>query len=162
MAEQLICNQQVDGSTPFTSSSLYGGIPERPKGADCKSVVTDFAGPNPASPTITRNRPLWSVFCYVAKLLASPRHLRCKCAGPHTATEGRRARSSDAGCRYLRFSEYPASKFYFKKPTLVVGFLLCGEAIGFAQALASQVRWSACLPRGVKRACKHKAKASSP
>ena len=62
MAEQLICNQQVDGSTPFTSSSIYGGIPERPKGADCKSVVTDFAGPNPASPTITKNRPLWSVF----------------------------------------------------------------------------------------------------
>ena len=54
MAEQLICNQQVDGSTPFTSSSLYGGIPERPKGADCKSVVTDFAGPNPASPTINK------------------------------------------------------------------------------------------------------------
>ena len=51
MAEQLICNQQVDGSTPFTSSILFGGIPERPKGADCKSVVTDFAGPNPASPT---------------------------------------------------------------------------------------------------------------
>ena len=67
MAEQLICNQQVDGSTPFTSSSLYGGIPERPKGADCKSVVTDFAGPNPASPTITRNRPVGSVFCYVAE-----------------------------------------------------------------------------------------------
>ena len=54
MAEQLICNQQVDGSTPFTSSSIYGGIPERPKGADCKSVVTDFAGPNPASPTIKK------------------------------------------------------------------------------------------------------------
>ena len=51
MAEQLICNQQVDGSTPFTSSLFYGGIPERPKGADCKSVVFDFAGPNPASPT---------------------------------------------------------------------------------------------------------------
>ena len=58
MAEQLICNQQVDGSTPFTSSiesrlwlSLYGGIPEWPKGADCKSVVTDFDGPNPSSPT---------------------------------------------------------------------------------------------------------------
>ena len=58
MAEQLICNQQVDGSTPFTSSSLYGGIPERPKGADCKSVVTDFAGPNPASPTITKKLTL--------------------------------------------------------------------------------------------------------
>ena len=51
MAEQLICNQQVDGSTPFTSSIFYGGIPERPKGADCKSVVTDFGGPNPPSPT---------------------------------------------------------------------------------------------------------------
>ena len=62
MAEQLICNQQVDGSTPFTSSSLYGGIPERPKGADCKSVVTDFAGPNPASPTITKNPTLVVVF----------------------------------------------------------------------------------------------------
>ena len=52
MAEQLICNQQVDGSTPFTSSK-YGGFPERPKGADCKSVVTDFGGPNPPSPTNT-------------------------------------------------------------------------------------------------------------
>ena len=67
MAEQLICNQQVDGSTPFTSSDMfrrslgglaeqlikyfYGGFPERPKGADCKSVVTDFGGPNPPSPT---------------------------------------------------------------------------------------------------------------
>ena len=29
----------------------YGGFPERPKGADCKSVVIDFGGPNPPSPT---------------------------------------------------------------------------------------------------------------
>ena len=29
----------------------HGGIPERPKGADCKSVVTDFGGSNPPSPT---------------------------------------------------------------------------------------------------------------
>ena len=50
MAEHLICNQAVDGSTPFTSS-IFGGFPERPKGADCKSVVTDFGGPNPPSPT---------------------------------------------------------------------------------------------------------------
>ena len=62
MAEQLICNQQVVGSTPITSSISYGGIPERPKGADCKSVVTDFAGPNPASPTITKNRVLVTRF----------------------------------------------------------------------------------------------------
>ena len=49
---QLICNQQVGGSNPSTSSkSSYGGIPEWPKGADCKSVVNDFGGSNPPSPT---------------------------------------------------------------------------------------------------------------
>ena len=78
MAEQLICNQQVDGSTPFTSSSIYGGIPERPKGADCKSVVTDFAGPNPASPTITRNRPSGRFFVMWWKLHFRSRHLRSR------------------------------------------------------------------------------------
>src|SRR5665647_552102 len=39
--EQLICNQQVGGSIPSTSSiftNQYGGIPEWLKGADCKSV----------------------------------------------------------------------------------------------------------------------------
>ena len=50
MAEQLICNQQVAGSNPIASSTLKsftrafktksweGEVPERPKGADCKSV----------------------------------------------------------------------------------------------------------------------------
>ena len=73
MAEQLICNQQVDGSTPFTSSNynIYGGIPERPKGADCKSVVTDFAGPNPASPTIKKHRPCVGVF-FMARIACDP------------------------------------------------------------------------------------------
>ena len=52
LVEQLICNQQVGGSNPSTSSTIsYGGIPERPNGADCKSVVTDFGGSNPPSPT---------------------------------------------------------------------------------------------------------------
>ena len=54
LVEQLICNQQVGGSSPSTSSTTsieYGRIPERPKGADCKSVVTDFGGSNPPSPT---------------------------------------------------------------------------------------------------------------
>ena len=67
MAEQLICNQQVDGSTPFTSSNVLqlhnGGFPERPKGADCKSVVNDFAGPNPASPTTNDPMRKHWVFC---------------------------------------------------------------------------------------------------
>ena len=42
----------------------FGGIPERPKGADCKSVVTDFAGPNPASPTKQKYQPLRLVFLF--------------------------------------------------------------------------------------------------
>jgi hypothetical protein len=36
--EQLTCNQQVVGSIPI-ASSIYGGVPEWPKGADCKSVT---------------------------------------------------------------------------------------------------------------------------
>ena len=59
---QLICNQQVGGSSPSTSSSKFireifrvnnGRIPERPKGADCKSVASSFDGSNPSSPTIS-------------------------------------------------------------------------------------------------------------
>ena len=52
MVEQLICNQQVGGSNPSTSSTiLYGGVPEWPKGADCKSVAFRFGGSNPPSST---------------------------------------------------------------------------------------------------------------
>ena len=61
LVEQLICNQQVAGSSPITSSTnrdklsglslKYGRVPEWPKGADCKSVVFDFNGSNPFSPT---------------------------------------------------------------------------------------------------------------
>ena len=60
LVEQLICNQQVAGSSPITSSTnrdklclslTHGRVPERPKGADCKSVVFDFDGSNPSSPT---------------------------------------------------------------------------------------------------------------
>ena len=50
MAEQLICNHQVVGSTPIIGS-IYGWVPERPKGADCKSAVNDFDGSNPSLPT---------------------------------------------------------------------------------------------------------------
>ncbi len=52
LAEQLICNQQVIGSSPIIGfSKIYGWIPERPKGADCKSVVDDFEGSNPSPST---------------------------------------------------------------------------------------------------------------
>ena len=87
MAEQLICNQQVDGSTPFTSSKLnnfYGGIPERPKGADCKSVVTDFAGPNPASPTNKKYRVLATRYFLLVERGTDAEQARVACAGSHT------------------------------------------------------------------------------
>ncbi len=40
---------------------LYGRIPEWPKGADCKSVVSDFGGSNPPSPTKKQSRIVYSV-----------------------------------------------------------------------------------------------------
>ena len=40
LVEQLICNQQVAGSSPITSSKFFslGEVPEWLKGTDCKSV----------------------------------------------------------------------------------------------------------------------------
>ena len=34
---------------------IYGWVPERPKGADCKSVVNDFGGSNPPPSIRIRN-----------------------------------------------------------------------------------------------------------
>ena len=48
LAEQLICNQQVIGSSPIIG--LYGRIPEWPKGTDCKSAADSFGGSNPPPP----------------------------------------------------------------------------------------------------------------
>ena len=56
LAEQLICNQQVIGSSPiigfiqFNIELYYGQIPEWPKGTDCKSAATCFGGSNPPPP----------------------------------------------------------------------------------------------------------------
>ena len=68
MAEQLICNQQVVGSTPTVGSVgktkpivQHGRIPERPKGADCKSVGSTFEGSNPSPPILlSRDRAVGS------------------------------------------------------------------------------------------------------
>ena len=75
--EQLICNQQVGGSSPSTSSKLfqagfraaltsqYGGIPEWPKGTDCKSAGNAFGGSNPPSPTKLKQSTLCFSFFIV-------------------------------------------------------------------------------------------------
>ena len=60
MVEQLICNQQVAGSSPIASSveqrsrpnEHFGRVPERSKGTDCKSVATGFEGSNPSPSTV--------------------------------------------------------------------------------------------------------------
>ena len=56
LAEQLICNQQVIGSSPIIGFIqlyiVYGWIPEWPKGADCKSAANCFGGSNPPLPII--------------------------------------------------------------------------------------------------------------
>ena len=58
LAEQLICNQQVIGSSPiiglynFIMILYYGQIPEWPKGTDCKSAATCFDGSNPSLPIL--------------------------------------------------------------------------------------------------------------
>ena len=54
MAEQLICNQQVIGSSPIIG--FFGWIPEWPKGADCNSVSIAFEGSNPSPPTLENSR----------------------------------------------------------------------------------------------------------
>ena len=49
LAEQLICNQQVIGSSPIIGFEIkyFGWIPEWPKGTDCKSAANCFGGSNP-------------------------------------------------------------------------------------------------------------------
>ena len=66
LVEQLICNQQVGGSSPSTSSTvlIYGEVPEWPKGADCKSVVSDFDGSNPSLPTKSAKAMLSRIFVF--------------------------------------------------------------------------------------------------
>ena len=58
MAEHLFCKQVVRGSSPLVSSSFFesftnnsGGLPEWPKGADCKSAGYAFDGSNPSPST---------------------------------------------------------------------------------------------------------------
>ena len=74
----------------------FGGIPERPKGADCKSVVTDFAGPNPASPTNKKGHQTVSFFVGQESIIGQP-----PCAGQGSASffsrEGESARQGAVG-----------------------------------------------------------------
>ena len=76
MVEQLICNQQVAGSSPIASSvenevnESLGRVPERSKGTDCKSVATGFEGSNPSPSTAAMNGAINGLkFAGVAQLV---------------------------------------------------------------------------------------------
>ena len=57
MVEQRTENPRVGGSIPpLGTTKQNGGIPKWPKGADCKSVVSDFDGSNPSPSTILMGR----------------------------------------------------------------------------------------------------------
>ena len=65
LAEQLICNQQVIGSSPiigfFYNCITFvdnGQIPEWPKGTDCKSAAICFGGSNPPLPILLLRRTI--------------------------------------------------------------------------------------------------------
>ena len=72
LAEQLICNQQVIGSSPIIgfytiSYCIYGQIPEWPKGTDCKSAATCFGGSNPPLPIKMTLRGHLFVFNFISR-----------------------------------------------------------------------------------------------
>ena len=79
LAEQLICTQQVTGSIHATGSigfhhnSIYGKIPERPNGSDCKSDVNDFGGSNPPLPT-TQGDAFGVLFAWREEVVRENRH----------------------------------------------------------------------------------------
>ncbi len=68
LAEQLICNQQVIGSSPIIGLRnitvplvvIYGWVPEWPKGTDCKSAADCFGGSNPPPSILKFNIAGWS------------------------------------------------------------------------------------------------------
>ena len=62
MAEQLICNQQVVGSTPITSSIFLGDFPSGQRGQTVNLLSFDFGGPNPPSPTRKKHLQMQVLF----------------------------------------------------------------------------------------------------
>ena len=73
LAEQLICNQQVIGSSPiigfiqFNIELYYGQIPEWPKGTDCKSAANCFGGSNPPLPIKMTLRGHLFIFNFISR-----------------------------------------------------------------------------------------------
>ena len=121
MAEQLICNQQVDGSTPFTSSIYLGEFPSGQRGQTVNLLSLTSLVRIQLPPPNKNTDPCGRYF-YLARSairtgrslhsLALPRFFDASDAGPHT----HRSRRELAHARrdwVSSLCEYPASKFPF-------------------------------------------------
>ena len=62
LAEQLICNQQVAGSSPITSS-IMGEFPSGQRGQTVNLLLFSFGGPNPPSPT-KQKQTIFLMVCF--------------------------------------------------------------------------------------------------
>ena len=69
--------RSLDVIVGLRHTTEYGGVPEWPKGADCKSVVNDFGGSNPPSSTKRKDTPLGVPF-----LLGTPLSMLSRCYLP--------------------------------------------------------------------------------
>ena len=77
MAEQLICNQQVDGSTPFTSSNNMGDFPSGQRGQTVNLLsLTSVVRIHHPPPTQTPTAKAVGVLCWWRMVV---RGHRCKC-----------------------------------------------------------------------------------
>ena len=70
----------------FRSPAPYGEVPEWPKGADCKSVVSDFGGSNPPLSTSKKAHRKMCFFVYVSggfRLFSSKKTANTLCVSNH-------------------------------------------------------------------------------
>ena len=105
MAEQLICNQQVDGSTPFTSSNM-GDFPSGQRGQTVNLLsLTSVVRIHHPPPTKTEHLSTdkCSVFVYPSRRLgiSSPHDVRCISSRAHCALVSHHA----TACIYLRLDD---------------------------------------------------------
>ena len=71
MAEQLICNQRVDGSTPFTSSIYMGEFPSGQRGQTVNLLSLTSLVRIQLPPPCKKHRSQGSVFFYILEVAPS-------------------------------------------------------------------------------------------
>ncbi len=139
MAEQLICNQQVVGSTPITSSIYLGEFPSGQRGQTVNllsltSLVRIQLPPPNKKPTHEVGFLFGEGSSTFGQLLA------CKRAGSHLHPRRWELAHKSRRCTIFTYGEYPAS-------THEVGFLFGRGSSTFGQLLACKRAGSHLHPR---------------